>query len=301
MASMRLTFGLMGGAALGLTLAGAALAAPAPASTLPPAINPAPLPTTPVPVRSLPLYYADPGHADIAGFYRQDPAHPPVFIVGGKPLPGRDAHDHQLGLPYKPDWQKALNARYAADLKGLPYGDPNNSCWPPGIVGEYMVEPNGVEIMETPNLLTLIFERQSTMRWIHTDGRPHASGEDVEPTLKGDSIGHWDGDVLVADTTEIRNEPTLGFNLPHSDQLHVVERFKRVDADTLEIHIALTDPQAFTKPVDVALTYKKADPNSIVEKICLEENMGKTVDANLVVHPDTRVKKHYGFDLPNPH
>ena len=246
-------------------------------------------------------FYADAAHANIGGFWRPAPGPRAVFKVGNKILPPPDAHGHLVGLPYRPAWKKAVDARYAADLKGEPYGDPNDSCWPPGTFGDYMVDPNGVDVVETPGRVELIFERQSSVRWIYTDGRPLPTGDNVIPTVKGDSIGNWDGDTLVAETVNVREEPTLGYRLPHSDQVHFVERFKRLDADTLQIDVTITDPEAFTQPVNATLTYKRADIDSIAETLCLESTMDKRVDANLVVHPDTRVKKHYGYDLPNPH
>ena len=281
-----------GGIAVGLAVLSLGLALGAGAAV---AQTPAPAPA------KTDGFYADPAHANIAGFWRPAPGPRAVFKVGNKVLPPPDAHGHLMGFPYKPAWKKAVDARYAADLKGEPYGDPNDSCWPPGIFGDYLVDPNGIDVVETPGRVEMDFERQSSVRWIYTDGRGHPTGDDLIPTVKGDSIGHWDGDTLVVDTIGVRGEPTLGYRLPHSDQVHFVERFKRVDPDTLQIDVTITDPQAFTQPVNATLTYKRADIDTIAEQLCLEKNMDKRVDANLVVHPDPRVKKHYGFDLPNPH
>ena len=246
-------------------------------------------------------FNGEPGRPEIGGFWRL--AAEPVFRVDGKPLPMRDARGHQLGFPYKPAWREVVTARYAADAKGAPYGDPNASCWPAGTFNEYTVSKdlNGLEIIQTPGRLELIFEYQPAVRWIYADGRPHASGDDLLYTAKGDSIGKWDGDLFEAETIAVRSEFTLGYMLPHSDQAKFIERFKRVDADTLQIDVTITDPVSMTKPVATTLSFKKADPDSMQEKLCLEETLDKVVGPDLVVRADPRVKKRYGFDLPNPH
>ena len=107
--------------------------------------------------------------------------------------------------------------------------------------------------------------------------------------------------MFVVDTIHVRPEFTLGYNLPHSDQVHFVERFHRVDPDILQIDVAINDPVALTKPVTATLMYKKSDPSTLREVLCLEENWQKQVGNDLVVRPDPRTKKRYGFDLPNPH
>ena len=245
-------------------------------------------------------YYADPAHPAIGGFWRPAPGPRVVFKVDGKALPAADAKRHQAGFPYKPAWKKVVDARYAADLKGARYGDPDDSCWPAGPMDDYVLRDdlNGIEIIQTPGRVELIHEYKTTVRWIYTDGRAHAKGDDKIYTTKGDSIGKWQGGSFVADTVAVRSEMTFGYNLPHSDQVHFVERFKRVDADTLQIDVIITDPVALTKPVTATLVYKKADPAMIQEKLCPEEKWNFLVGLDLVVRPDTRVKKKYGFDLP---
>ncbi len=245
-------------------------------------------------------YYADPAHPPIGGFWRPAPGQRVVFKVDGKALPPVDANRHQAGFPYKPAWAKVLADRYAADLKGAPYGNPDNSCWPAGPIDDYVLRDDlsGMEVVQTPGRVELVFEYQTTVRWIYADGRPHLKGDELLHTVKGDSIGKWEGGVFVADTIGVRPEMTFGYNLPHSDKAHLVEHFRLVDRDTLRIDVDITDPVALTKPVTATLLYKRADPATITEKICPEENWQKIVGPDLVVRPDPRVKKRYGFDLP---
>jgi hypothetical protein len=240
-------------------------------------------------------YYADPSSPNIAGFWRRVPG--PIFSVGGKALPAPDEHGHQIGLPYRPDWQKAVDARYAADLKGAPYGDPLDACWPAGTFGDYLSEPAAMKITETPGRIQLMFERGWTKRLIFTN-RKHLEGGFLIQTVKGDSIATWKGKSLVADTIGVRPEVTLGYRLPHSEKVRFIETFTRTGPETLKIEVTILDPEAFTKPVQATLNYRRDAQGEFKEDFCMDHN-NVIIDANLVVHPDTRRGKTYGFDLPN--
>ena len=241
------------------------------------------------------IYYADPASPNIAGFWRRVPG--PIFSVGGKALPAPDEHGHQLGLPYRPDWQKAVDARYAADLAGAPYGDPLDACWPAGTFGDYLTEPAAMKITETPGRIQLMFERGWTKRLIYTN-RQHLTGDYLIPTVKGDSVAVWKGKSLVADTIGVRPEVTLGYRLPHSEKVHFIEKFTRTGPDTLKIEVTILDPDAFSKPVQATLNYRLEPKGEFKEDFCMDHN-NVIIDANLVVHPDARTVKKYGFDLPN--
>jgi len=93
----------------------------------------------------------------------------------------------------------------------------------------------------------MLYEYDHTVRHIFTDGRAHPA--DITPTYMGHSIGKWDGDTLVVDTTGF-NEKTMARpgRHQHSDQLHVVERFLRVDRDNMQVDITMEDPKALLKP-----------------------------------------------------
>jgi hypothetical protein len=84
---------------------------------------------------------------------------------------------------------------------------------------------------------------------IPTDGRPHR--QDVPPSYRGDAIGRWDGDTLVVDKTNFTDDTWIsaeGRVSFHSDALHIVERYRRIDANTLEIEATLEDPKVLTGP-----------------------------------------------------
>jgi hypothetical protein len=124
--------------------------------------------------------------------------------------------------------------------------DPTTKCFPPGVPRIYLMRGEPVEIFQVPGRVIMLFEYDHFVRQIYTDGRGHAA--DPPPTWMGDAIGRWEGDTLVIDT--------LGFNdatwldnggHPHSDQLHVVERVRRVDHESLTIDTTIEDPKIYTK------------------------------------------------------
>jgi hypothetical protein len=134
--------------------------------------------------------------------------------------------------------------------------DPYLQCYPPGLVR--LGPPintngggSGLVIIQLPDRLTLIYEQRSAVRYVYTDGRPHP--KPLELTWNGHSIGRWDGDTLVVDTQGIRDEGWLDTaGNEHTDRLHVVERWRRVDFATLEVERTLTDPIVMKSPY----TYK---------------------------------------------
>jgi len=122
--------------------------------------------------------------------------------------------------------------------------DPILKCFPSGIPRiEFFPQP--FEIFQSPQRVFMFFEREHEFRQIWTDGRSHPKA--LEPTWMGDSIGKWDGDTFVVDTIGLTEKSWLDFyGDPHSDDIHLVERFKRVDSDTLTLQLIVEDPKAYT-------------------------------------------------------
>ena len=130
--------------------------------------------------------------------------------------------------------------------------DPYLQCYPPGLIRlGPPINTNGggggLVILQLPDRLTLIYEQRNAVRYIYTDGRPHP--QPLELTWNGHSVGRWDGDTLVVDVQGIRDEGWLDTaGNEHSDQLHVVERWRRLDSNTLEVERTLTDPIVMESP-----------------------------------------------------
>jgi len=91
----------------------------------------------------------------------------------------------------------------------------------------------------------MFFERDHAWRQIWTDGRSHP--KDLEPTWMGDSIGKWEGDTFVVDTVGFNDKSWLDFyGDPHSEDMHLIERYKRVDRNTMSLQLVVEDPKAYT-------------------------------------------------------
>ena len=130
--------------------------------------------------------------------------------------------------------------------QGLDSLDPNNNCIPPGMPRIFAVG-RPFEIVQSPGRVHMLFEWDHTVRRIFTDGRKHPEGYFL--TFMGWSIGSWDRDTLVVDTVGISEKTWLdGLGTPHSDELRVIERIRRLDRQNLEIDFRFEDPKAFTRP-----------------------------------------------------
>jgi hypothetical protein len=141
------------------------------------------------------------------------------------------------------------------------FGTLNVSLFDVGAVGQ---------IVQTPKFVVMLTETYNSFQIIPIDGRPHR--DSVPPSNRGDAVGHWEGDTLVVDKTNftdtswISAEGRVSF---HSDALHIVERYRRVDANTLEIDATLDDPQVLTKPwVVPKQTLQLAPFDQIMELAC---------------------------------
>jgi hypothetical protein len=163
--------------------------------------------------------------------------------------------------------------------KGLDDSDPNTYCYPPG-APRSMVMPYPFEIVQRSNIVYLLFAYNSGVRRIYTDGRKHTA--EGEPTWMGHSVGTWQGDILVVDTVALRPETWLDpLGTPHSDALRMVEKFRRLGPDTLEVQFMFDDSKTFTKPWGGRRTYQ-LEKTEISEYFVCEENlqMGKPREAH---------------------
>lgn len=137
---------------------------------------------------------------------------------------------------------------------------------------QIMTYPYPFEILVTEGRLTLIFEVDSQVRRIFLDRDEHLPFDDLDPTYFGDSIGHWEGDTLVIDTVGFHAHTSLWNGLPHSDQLHIVERITWQDEDTIHNEITITDALALSEPIQRTVQYSKRPDWRIREYSCLENN-----------------------------
>jgi hypothetical protein len=134
------------------------------------------------------------------------------------------------------------------------------------------LHPFPIQIVNVPGRgLIILYEYDHLVRHVYTDGRPHNTA--TGPTWMGSSIGKWEGDTLVVDSIGFNDKTWLDrLGHPHSEELHLVERFRRVDANTLEINITIDDPKAYVKPWSVQLSYVLRPPEwRILELVCEDD------------------------------
>ena len=129
---------------------------------------------------------------------------------------------------------------------------------------------NNYQIIQTPGRVMILVEMIHDVRVIYTDGRPHLP-QSVR-LLLGDSIGHWEGDTLVVETTNFTDQTRFRGS---SENLKVIEHFKRIDAKTILYRFTVEDPSTFTKPWTAEYPFL-ASAGPIFEYACHEGNYAMT-------------------------
>jgi hypothetical protein len=156
------------------------------------------------------------------------------------------------GAPAPPTFTALYTPAAAAEAKKLAdKDDPTLKCIPTafGTLNVSMLDVGAVaQIVQTPKFVVFLTETFHGFRIVPTDNRPFR--EEVPPSYRGDSVGHWEGDVFVVETKNFNDSWIWaeGRSSPHSDQMRVVERYRRVDANTLEVDATVYDPKVLTAP-----------------------------------------------------
>lgn len=160
-------------------------------------------------------------------------------------------------------WAEAL---YKERQENNGKGQPSERCLPHG-VPKAMLPPEPFKIIQTPGVVVILYEEFNHYRQVFTDGRGFP--QDPNPTWLGYSVGKWDGDTLVVDTVGFNDQTWLDEGgHPHSDALHVVERFRRRDFGHMEIQITIDDSKAYAKPWTVAMLFDLLPDTELIEHIC---------------------------------
>jgi hypothetical protein len=184
---------------------------------------------------------------------------------------GRGGTKSEPWVPFQP-WAAAV---YDYNSVNQSKYDPEGYCLPPG--GPRMfATPYPAEIIQLTEQkrILMIFEGATHIwREIFMDGRPHPTGDALNPTYLGHSVGHWEGDTLVVDVVGFNEATWLDyFGHPHTDQLHVVERYSRPNKQTLHYEALIDDMGAYTKPFKVAWDIPWRANAELSEYICQENN-----------------------------
>jgi hypothetical protein len=194
------------------------------------------------------------------------------------------AYTFTMEAPPMTPWAQALfnAAKPSFGPNAAPLTETNDpiyhTCVPMGFPRIYLY-PLPMQIIQAPGEVILLFEYDSFRHQIYTDGRPHDTS--LGPLWMGDSIGHWEGDTLVADTANFTDKTWLDrMGHPHSDALHVIERFRRIDHDHLVDDITIEDPKAYTKPWTARLPYVLKPKWTLAEAFCEDENSFQGIEDN---------------------
>jgi len=169
-------------------------------------------------------------------------------------------------IPYRPEAQ----TQFAQNFAERTTSDPDARCFQPGVPRATLL-PYPFQILQNDRAVYIVYERMHSYRILYLEGKPHNDGL---PWAMGDSRAHWDGSTLVADIASFSDQTWLdGAGHHHSEQLHVVERYTRVDPKTIAYEATIEDPKVFTMPWKFRLTLRRQSNSQLAEDEC-------DVDAN---------------------
>lgn len=166
-------------------------------------------------------------------------------------------------------WAQAKFDAYTKLGDGRSKMDPRRDCFPLGMPRD-MYEPVPIEIVQSPDQIVILLENDHISRHIFLDTTEHP--KELSPTWMGHSIGHWEGDTLVVDTVALRGETFIdGGGHPHTPNMHLTERIRRVDANTLDDQVTVDDPKAYVKLFTIQKTYRLKPGWHVMEYVCEDE------------------------------
>ncbi len=197
------------------------------------------------------------GKPDLSGFWM--------------PLDTRHLRDLSAGMrpedvPLTPWAREVLKERMANGGKD----HPGARCLPSGIPEKNNI-PEGLKVVQTPELLVFLYESRTIYRQVFMDGRPLP--KNPLPTWMGYSTGRWEGETLVVETIGQNGKTWLDMQgHPATEQIKVTERYTRPNIGRMEIDVTIDDPKAYTKPWNAKLTWNLVPDTDLIESICEENN-----------------------------
>jgi len=239
-----------------------------------------------VPILDGPTPRTADGHPDFSGVWTlrgggqakgKDGKAPPVNAKGkdGLPPPSEGppvatfrsvGTNFKGGLPLRPEAKALVAARDEQKSKD----NPDAHCLPIGLM-QLHEHPQPRKIIQTPSLIVMLYEAQAGIRQIFMDGRPLP--KDVLPWWYGYSVGHWEGETLVVETTGFRDDVWLDIiGNPLTESGKMTERFRRPNYGTLEIDVTFEDPAVYTEPFTVRVNQRIMPDTDLIEFICGEND-----------------------------
>jgi len=171
----------------------------------------------------------------------------------------------------QPSTKDALRKANEKVLSGEIIAVPKERCWPVGVPAFLLYPATPVYFLQTPKEVLLVWMQDHQVRRVRLN-------EKHEPNARsgwfGDSVGHYEGDTLVVDTIGLSPRTFVdNYFTPHTDQLHVVERFRMIEGgQTLQVQVHVEDPGAFTTPWNAMQLYRRMDNGPMIETVCAENN-----------------------------
>jgi hypothetical protein len=202
------------------------------------------------------------GKPDLSGVWQVSQ----TFVDGVPKYAGNLAAD--LKPEDAPRLQPAAAALLKQRMENLGKDFPPSRCLPPGVP---LIEavPVPFKIFQVPGMVVILYESWTTYRQIFTDGR--SLPKDPNPTWMGYSVGTWNGDTLVVETAGMNDKSWLDMmGHPHTEALHVIERYRRSDLGRMEIQITIDDPGAYKRPWTVTESSRLLPDTELLEFICNE-------------------------------
>jgi len=170
------------------------------------------------------------------------------------------------GLPFQP-WAAELHRQRVADNSK---DNPDAHCLPMGMM-QFHNHGQPRKMIQTPQVIVILYEANAGVRQIFTDGRP-LPNKDADPWWYGYSTGHWEGDTLVVQSAGFRDLGWLDVEgSPLTETAHITERYRRPDFGHLEIEVTIDDPKAYTKPWTVFVHQRLMADTELIEFVCQED------------------------------
>ena len=201
--------------------------------------------------------------------FHQDPAHP--FVPNGT---GRQPTYRVADLDANPNikqWAKEVMKKDNDEvIAGKMAKTARQSCEPAGMPGYDMYGFQPIYFLQEPKKVTMIFTGDQQVRHVYLD-MPHSAN--LKPSWYGESVGHYEGDTLVIDTIGLNSKSFIdNYRTPHTEKLHVVERWRIIEADSiLEVRFTVDDPDTFNQPWSAIQRFRRV-PTPMDEEVCAEGN-----------------------------
>jgi hypothetical protein len=213
------------------------------------------------------------GKPDLSGLWGRPPggrrgSPPPALPPGTPPLATffDVGAGFPEGLPFTPWAAELKKRRNDANSKD----NPDALCLPMGHM-QFHMHGQPRRMIQTPDLLTIIYEANYGLRFIHTDGRSLPPQGEPQPWWYGYTVGRWEGDTLVTETNNLRDDGWLDVRgSPLTDQAKITEQYRRPSYGRLEIDVTIEDPKAYTKPFTVRVNQQIMVDTEMIEFICNE-------------------------------